>query len=200
MPRKRTQGTPASPTKTATSASNSHMGSSRPNEAHQPIKSASTAPSDPSVAEELTAYELTAGIHELIATLQKNLADLASMYLTITGALWVAIATDQLHLSQIAKSTVLSFHMLASILTLQMMATITNAIRLRFVFLNDFTRQYHPKLQEIGCRSFNKLYGSEGTPMAKLTRWGKPTMLLWLALPAFGIGGSIYFIFAPEVT
>src|SRR5215204_4802075 len=143
--------------------------------------------------EQLAAYEVGAKVYDHIIALQSGLATVANLYLLITGALWVAIGTDQLKLPGYAAVLVLGFHLIGSVATLQIIASNINATKLRFTFLKIFGENYYPDIEEIGKQSFEATYGAPDTFKAKFVRWGGQT-ILWYLIPITGLAGSCYFL------
>jgi len=143
--------------------------------------------------DQLKAYEVGAKVYDHIIALQSGSATVANLYLLITGALWVAIGTDQLKLPRYAAVLVLRFHLIGSVATLQITASNTNAIKLRFAFLKDFGDKYHHDIEKIGKNSFVKTYGGRDTFKARYARWGGQT-ILWYLIPIAGFAGSCYFL------
>jgi hypothetical protein len=146
------------------------------------------------VETQLSAYEVTAKAYDQILALQADLSKLANLFFVITGALWAAVATKKFGISDAAALGIFGFHLVASVLTLQVIATNLNGIKVRFEFLKEFRPKFHRDIEQLGRHRFRQVYGREGTFRARYLRWGNPPVLLWYSVPIAGFLGSSYFI------
>jgi hypothetical protein len=143
---------------------------------------------------ELKAYEVGAKVTDHIIALQASVVNVANFFIVITGALWVAVGTNQLKLPTYVSIILLCFHIIGAVATWQVLASHLYAIRLRFAFLKDFGPEYHPELEKIGENSFGKVFGSESSFRAKYARWRNAPPLLWYLIPIAALAGSVYFL------
>jgi ABC-type siderophore export system fused ATPase/permease subunit len=143
---------------------------------------------------ELKAYEVGAKVTDQIIALQASVVNVANFFIVITGALWVAVGTNQLKLPTFVSIILLCFHIIGAVAAWQVMASHLYAIRLRFEFLENFGEQYYPELEKIGKNSFMKVFGSNRSFVAKYARWRKAPPLLWYLIPIAALAGSVYFL------
>ncbi len=76
------------------------------------------------------AYEVGAKVYDHIIALQTGVVTVANFFLAITGAIWVAVSTDQLKLPSFASTAILYFHMIGTVATLQII--VSNFMRLDY--------------------------------------------------------------------
>jgi hypothetical protein len=102
------------------------------------------------VEAQLSAYEVTAKAYDQVIALQADLSKLANLFFVITSTLWAAIATKKFGISDPVALGLLTFHLIASVLTLQVIATNLNGIKLRFEFLKVFRPKFHWDIEQLG--------------------------------------------------
>jgi hypothetical protein len=143
--------------------------------------------------EQMKAYTVGTRVYGQVLQLQKSLSETSYKFVAVTGAVWAAVFTDKLALPPAAKVAILALHAVTSVCLLLYVASLRNAMLLRFSFLPRFGEKFYPDIEEIGKEAFRETFRSPESAKAKTARWGRQ-MWVWHLVPACGCGASAALI------